>query len=70
MGTLNSIKKHEPIANTSRCNNCKPTVVEAVFLLILAVLAYKKRGCAPEYNEEVQLRIELWPNAGVWQAIC
>jgi len=44
------------------------TVVEAVFLLILAVLAYKKRGCAPEYNEEVQLRIELWPNAGEWQA--
>ena len=32
------------------------TVVEAVFLLIL------------EYNEEVQLRIELWPNAGEWQA--
>lgn len=60
------------------------TVVEAVFLLILAVLAYKKRGCAPVlyciflilyitflrrapgYNEEVQLRIKLWPNAGVW----
>lgn len=60
------------------------TVVEAVFLLILAVLAYKKRGCAPVlyciflilyitllrrapgYNEEVQLRIRLWPNAGVW----
>lgn len=60
------------------------TVAEAVFLLILAVLAYKKRGCepvlyciflilyitllrrAPGYNEEVQLRIKLWPNAGVW----
>lgn len=64
--------------------NANLTVVEAVFLLILAVLAHKKRGCtpvlycillilyitllrrAPGYNEDVQLRIKLWPNAGVW----